>query len=416
VSTAVVRPPLSGLGSPAAVYPGAFLVAFGEGMLNLGIVFFLRERGAGSGLIGWFMAYSVLVYMLGCLLLQQVFDRLRPQTALLASLFGMPAFLLLLVLLPALPLTFLFSGLYRLALAFFWPPAMGWLSQGVEGEALSRRQARFNLSWSTGLVSSYALAGLASQRDTGLPLVLAIAAFAGYALVLAAMLAASPTLRAAAPAAAGSSRRGVARPPAGSSGGASAAGSGDRGEGTPLRYPAWVGMFASYVVSGMVATVFPLFAQDVLGATRGVVGSLVSSRTLLQSAGFLVLGAVSFWHHRGRWLVASQVYLALLLCAMLFARSVAFYAVLFPLLGLASAFNYAGGLFHGIAGSSRRAARMAMHESTLNGGYIVGASASGLLYQQFSMRAVVVFCLGSSLAAILTQGLLLSSLRGRGRR
>jgi MFS family permease len=406
VSTAVIRPPFSGLDSPAAVYPGAFLVAFGEGMLNLGIVFFLRERGAGSGLIGWFMAYSVLVYMLGCLLLQQVFDRLRPQTALLASLSGMPAFLLLLVLLPALPLTFLFSGLYRLALAFFWPPAMGWLSQGVEGEALSRRQARFNLSWSTGLVSSYALAGLASQRNTGLPLVLAIAVFAGYALVLAAMLAASPTLRAA------SSRRGVARPPAG----AFAAGSGDRGEGTPLRYPAWVGMFASYVVSGMVATVFPLFAQDVLGATRGVVGSLVSSRTLLQSAGFLVLGVVGFWHHRGRWLVASQVYLALLLCAMLFARSVAFYAVLFPLLGLASAFSYAGGLFHGIAGSSRRAARMAMHESTLNGGYIVGASASGLLYQQFSMRAVVVFCLGSSLAAILTQGLLLSSLRGRGRR
>jgi MFS family permease len=392
VNTVVVRPPLSRLDGPAAVYPGAFLVAFGEGMLNLGIVFFLREHGASSSLIGWFMAYSVLMYMLGCLLLVRAFDRLRPQRALLAALSGMATFLLLLVLLPALPLTFLFSGLYRLALAFFWPPAMGWLSQGVEGEALSRRQARFNLSWSTGLVSSYALAGLASQRDTGLPLVLSIAVFAGYAVVLAAMLAAFPTLRAASPSAAGSSRRGVARA------------------------PAWVGMFASYVVSGMVATVFPLFAQDVLGASRGVVGSLVSSRTLLQSAGFLVLGAASFWHHRGRWILASQLYLALLLCAMLFARSVAFYAVLFPLLGLASAFSYAGGLFHGIAGSSRRAARMAMHESTLNGGYIVGASASGLLYQQFSMRAVVVFCLGSSLAALLTQGLLLSSLRGRGRR
>jgi len=405
VSTAVVPPPLSRLGSPAVVYPGAFLVAFGEGMLNLGIVFFLRDQlGAGPSLIGWFMAYSVLVYMLGCLLLVRAFDRLRPQTALLASLFGMPVFLLLLVLLPALPLTFLFSGLYRLALAFFWPPAMGWLSQGVEGEALSRRQARFNLSWSTGLVSSYALAGLASQRNTGLPLVLCIAVFTGYAAVLAAMLAASPSLRAA--------PFRATRAPAG----ASAAGAGSPGEGTPLRYPAWVGMFASYVVSGMVATVFPLFAQDVLGATRGVVGTLVSSRTLLQAAGFLVLGAASFWHYRGRWLVASQVYLALLLCAMLFARSVGFYAVLFPLLGLGSAFSYAGGLFHGIAGSSRRAARMAMHESTLNGGYIVGASASGLLYQQFSMRAVVVFCLGSSLAAILTQGLLLSRLRGRGRR
>ncbi len=404
--------PLSRLHSPAAVYPGAFLVAFGEGMLNLGIVFFLRDRyGASPGLIGWFMGYSVLVYMLGCLLLRPVFDRLRPQTALLAGAFGMAASLLLLSLLPVLPLTFLFSGLYRLADAFFWPPAMGWLSQSVEGRDLSRRQARFNLSWSTGLVSSYVLAGLASQRDAGLPLRLCIAVSAGYGVVLTAMLAAFPSLRASG-GAAGSSRRGVARAKAGASSAAEAAG----GEGTPLRYPAWVGMFASYVVSGMVATVFPLFAQDVLGVTRGVVGTLVSSRTLLQSAGFLVLGLVTFWQYSGRWLVASQLYLMLLLVAMMFGRSVGFYAVLFPLLGLGSASSYAGGLFHGIAGSNRRAARMAVHESTLNGGYIVGASASGLLYQQFSMRAVVLFCLGSSLAALLTQGLLLARLRGRGLR
>jgi MFS family permease len=384
------------------VYPGAFLVAFAEGMLNLGFVFFLRERqGASPSLIGWFTGYSVLVYTLGCLLLRRLFDRLRPQHALLIALYGMPAFLLLLVLLPALPLTFLFSGLYRLALAFFWPPAMGWLSQGVEGEALSRRQSRFNLSWSTGLVSSYVLAGLASQKDAGLPLVLSIAVFAGYAVLLTAALSAFPALRIAAPPA----------PPA-----APASGAAPAADGTPLRYPAWVGMFASYVVSGMVATVFPLFAQDVLGATRGVVGTLVSSRTLLQSVGFLVLGAASFWHFRGRWLLISQAYLAALLIAMLFARSVGFYAVLFPLLGLGSALSYAGGLFHGIAGSRRRAARMAIHESTLNGGYIVGATVSGMLYQQSSMRAVVAFCLGSSLAAILTQGLLLSRLRGRGRR
>jgi MFS family permease len=397
-------PPLSRvarLGSPAVVYPGAFLVAFAEGMLNLGIVFFLRERqGASSSLIGWFMGYSVLIYTLGCLVLRPVFDRLRPQAALLIALFAMPAFLLLLVLLPALPLTFLFSGLYRLALAFFWPPAMGWLSQGVEGSALSRRQSRFNLSWSTGLVASYVLAGVASQRDTALPLVLSLAVFAGYAVLLAAALAVFPSLRAAprlAPARAGAAASGSS-------------------EGTPLRYPAWVGMFASYVVSGMVATVFPLFAQDVLGASRSAVGTLVSTRTLLQSVGFLLLGAVSFWHYRGRWLVISQIYLGLLLSVMLFARSLYFFAVLFPLLGLGSALSYAGGLFHGIAGASRRAARMAVHESTLNGGYIVGASVTGLLYQEYSMRAVVVFCLGCVLTAILIQGLLLSRMRGRARR
>jgi MFS family permease len=382
----------------SAVYPGAFLAAFAEGMFNLGIVFFLRERlGASAGLIGWFMGFSVLAYILGCLLLQPLCERLRPQSSLLLSLFSMSAFLLLLLLVPRIPVTFLASGLFRLAMSFFWPPAMGWLSQGVEGAGLSRRQTRFNLAWSTGLVASYVLSGLASQQDPVLPIGIAIAVYTGCALALAAALAVFPSLRFAVPPA----------PRADPAGG---------GDGTPLRYPAWVGMFATYVVSGMVAAVFPLFAQDSLGASRGLVGALVSSRTLTQTLGFLLLGALSFWHYRGRWLVASQVYMALVLVAMLFARSVALFAVLFPLVGLGSAMNYANGLFHGIAGARRRAARMAIHESTLNGGYIVGASATGFLYQEFSMRAVVLFCLGSSLAAILTQGLLLAWIRRTGAR
>jgi len=362
-------------------------------MFNLGIVFFLRERlGASPGLIGWFMGFSVLAYVLGCLLLQPVFERLRPQTSLLLSLSSMTAFLLLLLFLRRLPLAFLASGLFRLAMSFFWSPAMGWLSRGVEGENLSRRQARFNLAWSTGLVTSYVLSGLASQRNSVLPLVISIAVYGGCALALAAAVAAFPLLRSAPPPAPRLDAQ-------------------VSGDGTPLRYPAWVGMFASYVVSGMVAAVFPLFAQDALGASRGLIGALVSSRTLAQTLGFLLLGAMSFWQFRSRWIFLSQIYLALVLAAMLFARSVTFFAVLFPLLGLGSAMNYANGLFYGIAGARQRAARMAIHESTLNGGYIFGASATGLLYQRFSMPAVVMFCLATSIGALLTQGLLLARLR-----
>jgi len=376
----------------AVVYPGAFLVALAEGMLNLGLVFFLREHhSAGPGLIGWFMGFSVLSYILGCLLLRPVFERLAPQTSLAIALVGMPLFLLLLVLLPVLPLTFLLSGLYRLALSFYWPPAMGWLSRGVEGQALGRRQSRFNLSWSTGLVVSYVLAGVASERSAGLPLLIAIAVFAGFAVYFFIAMAASPVLRATARAAAPAARVAAPGP-----------------QGTSLRFPAWVGMFASYVVSGMVATVFPLFAQDELGSSKSLIGTLISSRTLTQSLGFLVLGLLAFWHNRKLFLVAAQAYLALLLVLMSFARSLPFFAVLFPLLGLATAMSYAGGLFHGIAGVGNRAGRMAIHESVLNGGYIVGASVSGVFYQVYSMRSVVLFCLGTSLVAILTQGVLLT--------
>jgi MFS family permease len=389
------------LRSSVVLYPGAFLASISEGFLNLGIVFFLRERyGARPGLIGVFMGYSMLVYILGCLLLRPVFERLRSQTSLLLAVTGMPLSLLLLVLLPSLPLTFLFSGLYRLAMAFFWPPAMGWLSQGVEDAALSRRQSRFNLSWSLGLVIGYVLAGMASRQAARLPLLLSIASYAAYALYLGSALALFPSLRAEAQA---NPLPDHVPPPASRPA--------PSGKGTPLRFPAWVGMFPNYLVSGMVAAVFPLFAQDVLGASKSLVGTLVSMRSLTQSLGFLLLGAVGFWHYKGRYLVAAQVYLAVLIVLMSLARSVAFFAVLFPLLGLSSAMSYTGGLFHAIAGAGRRAGRMAIHESVLNTGYITGASVCGLLYQQYSMRAVVLFCLGSSLLALLVQGILLARFR-----
>ena len=383
------------------IFPGAFLAALGEGMINLGLVFFLRERyGASPSLIGWFVGFSVLVYILGCLGLRPFLDRLRPQILLPSALAGISVSLLLLYLLPSLPLSFLFSALYRLALAFFWPPAMGWLSQGVEGDRLSRRQGRFNLSWSLGLVASYSLSGLASDRAVALPILLTAGIFGVYLVYLLASLAAFPVLRR--PEAAGSAA--TTTPPAG----------GRAPEGTPLRYPAWVGMFAAYVVSGMIAAVFPLFASDAIRLSRTAVGTLISARTLTQSAGFLLLGTLSFWQFRRRYILLGQLYLAVLLALMTQARSLGAFAVLFPLVGLATAFSYSSGLFYGIAGSRHRAGRMAIHESLLNGGYITGATAGGYLYQHFSMTAVVLFCLACSLTALVAQTTLLSLVHRRG--
>ena len=39
---------LSGLGATAVVYPAAFLTALGEGILNLGIIFLMRETYAAT--------------------------------------------------------------------------------------------------------------------------------------------------------------------------------------------------------------------------------------------------------------------------------------------------------------------------------------------------------------------------------
>lgn len=383
----------------AILLPSALLVALGEGMVNLGLVFFLRESyRASPSLIGWIVGYSTSIYILGCLLLRPLFDTVRPHVLLGVATSGMAFSVLLVYLLPGLTLTFLFIGLYKLACSFFWPPVMGWLSQGLEGAQLNRVTSRFNLSWSLGVVISPLLAGLASERSAGLPLLGAALVFLASFLLLLSAILVLPQMR------------GYTRQDKPSLQEAQAP-----GRSTALRFPAWVGFFTGYMVSGVIATVFPLFARDVLSTSKSLIGVLLSSRTFFQSLGFLLLGALSFWHFKARYLLLGQLYLVLLLVGMTQARTLPAFGVLLPLLGTSTAFSYATSLFHGIAGSRRRASRMAIHESLLNGGYIAGASAGGILYQEFSMSVVLFFCLASALAALLAQGGLLLRLRRLGR-
>ncbi len=388
-SRRLTRTFLSGIGKAPVIYASAFLVAVGEGSLNLGTVFFMRDSfGAPPSLIGWLMAFTTLVYILGCLLLRPLLDRVRPRFLLILATAGMALSILLLYWLRSVPTTFLFYGLSKLSTSLFWPPVMGWLSQSIEGPELNRTMSRFNISWSTGLVASSALAGYLSQRSPALPLLAAAAVFVLALLLLAWAAAALPRIRADL-----HRERQRAEPAAA-----------DRS--TALRFPAWIALFTSYVVGGVIATVFPLFAQDSLTMTKSLVGTLLSVRTFARSAGFLLLGRLTFWHFRARYVPLNHLYLVGLLVLMMVARSPGAYAVIFPLLGLSTALSYSISLFHGVSGASRRAARMAIHESLLTGGYIVGASAGGLLYQELSMTAVLLFCALCVAAGIAAQSLL----------
>ena len=393
-----LRPALAGIGKGTVLFPSAFLAAVGEGMLALGLVFFMRQvYGASAGLIGTLVASGTLVYVVGCLLVRPLFDRVRPRFLLIGAAAAMALTLGLLILVRSIPLTFLLLALNKLATGLFWPPAMGWISHGYEGKALNRQMSRYNLSWSCGLALSPLPAGFLSERSASWALAVTVGVDLLVLLLVGAAALLLPGIRA--------------------DGYREQRGADPVGEGpdrsTFLRFPAWVGLFTSYVAGGMLFTIFPIFARDTLLLREGLVGGLLSVRVVFQAAGFLALGRLSFWHFRGRYALFGQLFLALVLAALIVGRAPVWIGALFALLGLAAAFHYANSLFHGVSGSLRRARRMAIHEALLTGGQIAGSAAGGMLLQHASMRAVYLFCIGCTGLGVLAQGALLAAWRRR---
>ncbi|MBA7638679.1 hypothetical protein ES703_46335 [subsurface metagenome] len=387
----IIRSFYTGIGKTAVIFPSTFLVAIGTGMLNLGIIFYMREvYHALPSLIGGLMACNILFYILGCLLIRPLFDRLPPRYLMIIATSCMAAFSLLIYLCHSIPLIFILYGFYGLAGAFFWPPAMGWLSRKIEGAELNRVMSRFNLSWSLGIVISPILAGFLSERSPELPILGVIILFICTSLLITGAALALPKIRNDSHS---EKQSHLADKAADHS--------------TFLRFPAWVGLFTSFVFVGVIVTIFPLYAQDSLETSKSMVGTLLSLRTLCMTIGFILLGRITIWHFKARYIILGQIFLLVLLLFFIRAHSVIFFAALMPLLGLATSFSYSNSLFHGVAGSTRRADRIAINESLLTGGFICGSSIGGMLYQHYSMGTVFLFCILCGAAGILAQIVLL---------
>ena len=119
-------------------------------------------------------------------------------------------------------------------------------------------------------------------------------------------------------------------------------------------------MFTTFVVIGVVISIFPVFARDELMLRKEVIGVLMQSRTFIATFVFILLGHTVF--------------------------------VLIALLGAFRSLSYNNSLFHGVSGSGNRAGRMAIHEALLAAGLIFGSALGGELYQRYSMTAVYGFC------------------------
>ena len=375
------------IGKSALILPSAFLVAIALGCLSLGMVFFVRDVfSAGAALIGWFAAFWAICYFAGCMFLRPALRRVLPRYSLMIATGLSGLFNLGMLVWPSLVVSFILYGLLGLSMSLFWPPLMGWLSHGAEGRQLNKMMSRFNLAWSSGAIVSPLLAGYLSELRPDLPVLAStIVFFASFAFI-AVLSIYLPRIRH--DTYTDRKKRH------------------DRDQedrSTDLRFPAWVGVTASYITLGVMSAVFPLFAREQLGISESGVGTLFLVRSLFATLGFIILGRTAFWHFKPGQMIVGQVCYAVLWVGIARAGSFGLLmAVMLPL-GLLMALVYNNSIFHGVSGSTQRAHRMAVHESILTAGSVLGSVIGGFLYQYHSMQTVFALCVVTLLAGGLVQ-------------
>jgi MFS family permease len=380
----------TGIGKSTLLYPTAFLSALGQGLVTLGVIFYLRDVFLATPIqVGILTGLWSLSYIVGCIFLRPLTDGILPRYLLIVASLLECLFIALVLLTGNLAALFGLYALFGMSISFFWPPLMGWLSHGKEGSELGRLMARFNFSWSVGSIISPYLAGLLSERNTALPLFTGCILFlcAGSLIALASLT--LPKIRADR-AVHLRNRRGV----------------NNDERSTPLRFPAWIGVLTTYTTIGVIVNIFPLYALNALELSKRSVGLIMQNRALFGMIGFVIMGRTTFWHFRPAQMLIGQVALIIFTILLMTVRTSLILGSVISCIGFFMAVSYFNSMFHGLSGSVNRSGRMAIHESLISSGLILGSVIGGLIYQRFAMAYVYLFCAAFMLFGAVLQGIL----------
>ena len=365
----------SGIGKSAVIYPSAFLVATGIGIVALGIIFYLKYVfGVEPSEIGILSALWSAFYVAGCLFVRPIFNKIVPRYLLIASTLIMGITVLTILPLKKIILIYYIYSFWGLTISLFWPSLNGWLSQGYEGQKLSKIMSGYNFSWSMGTIISPFLAGFLSSLNKSLPIIVGSILFFSTALILTGASFSLPKIK--------NDRwiEVISR---------SEAKRIDKS--TPLRYPAWIGVFSTYVIIGIILNVFPMYAIQTLKLDEKSIGLILQQRAIFATIGFIILGKTTFWHFNWVQMIISQIFLGVVIYLLSFTTSNITISILFALIGFITSLSYFNGVFHGVSGSPRRSTRMAINESLISTGQIVGSLSGSIIYESISMHIVYLF-------------------------
>lgn len=348
--------------------PAAFIANAGIGILNFSLVFYMRDVfNLTASEIGWFSSVWAFSYFIGCFSLHKLSRRIGAHRSIAVASLGMVLVVIAMLFSQTAVFMFVLYGLFGLITALFWPPLMGWISEGLESSELNKMMGFFNLSWSTGLVISPYLGGLLLELNIDYPLVFSAGVYGFLTIGLFLVPVLFPS---------------IVRQGSDSKIGISVADSS-----TYLRYIAWLGNFTGYIIYGVLLFVFPLYAREELLFTESSIGLLLLFRALFSTFIFVFAGKIIWWHFKWAYILVLQFFMILFTLFISFTEAWISFVFALSIFGILFAAQYSSAIFHGVSGSIYREKRMAIHEAVLTVGIILGAVGGGVIYQHWGMAA-----------------------------
>ena len=341
-----------------------------NGML-LAIVFYAKSRfGASPTQTGQIVFCYDFAYVAGCLLAQGVLSRFPPQKSLVIAMLWFFGGALLSYFDQRLTYLYLGQLFFGVGTSFFWPPLMGWFSEGYEGKELARMTGYYNLTWSTACFITPLMTGALCDLNETYPLILLVVIYAIQLPVFIFIFLAN--------------RRKTVKTIVGTEP--------VKGKQTMLRYPSWYGVACAWCVIGFLIGVYPNAAKELLHISSSRVGFIYTLRSTGQAIALIALGLFTFWQFKRWQLIVGHLATAIVTFMLGFATSEALVLTCLILLGPLFAHAYTNSLVHGVAGSKNRTRRSLIHEVLLSSGSLLGALLGGYLYQHFGLKPACSFC------------------------
>ncbi|UCG31843.1 MAG: hypothetical protein JSU68_09270 [Phycisphaerales bacterium] len=365
--------PLPGAGQSAApLLLASFLVSQADGALMVGLPYLSLSMGGTASQVGLVGGLMRLCYVIGLLTGRHLLDRAALGWIAVCGCCGLAATTLVMPSMPTLGPLFGVVALYGLATALFWPPLVGLLFAGHQGQALNRRLGQFNVAWSAGMVTGPWLGGELFGLAPGLAFWASVGMFAAAGVCLA------PVAR--------TSGRGAS---AQRSGGAVEESSTAKCDDRTILFHrmAQVSLIGGYLVLGLLRYQLPNLAKEleIGSATFGRVGTVLS---LSLAAAFYLLGRAARWHYLGWLFWGGQVVMAASLLVLLRAANAYHMTWCVLVAGQGIGLVYSSHLYYGSSASGHRALVMTRHEVLLSLGFLLGAYGGGLIADQSNNRAL----------------------------